>query len=556
MATLAQLITNITQVTGEFGKPSDSTAQGTLDLLSRRYGFGQRTGVYADLQSTVAGFPINMGGSKSGIVQPKAYIGAENITIMNTINTTTIPSKIGSDLTVRGGATIANSTAEIFNDDAYQFGGGTNNYIFNKGDVESGTPNNPKTGDCVLIDAVGKDVVVTGSESLYPLGGRWGELISVLPQDLATGGWFASKGFNAVATVQVGIYSNGTNVYRVIGGTQKLIDTVANILLTTQEITFEIQYDGTGTPWDSMYVNGVAKWTETTDSIGVYTSALTMVIGGLRSTDSEGSATTVNHDGYYRRHAIYNKDVIIQERLRSIFAKSHYGNYTSSMLIIFPGDSNANGAGVTSRDKTSCFLDEAWLQGLGLDVLCGNNGVNGLQLSQMIPLEIAQPNYWNYGEVDEDEEVFSTNTGASITTLMENWLPDAIVTSAGSNAYANQSENNAPYDWIVQGHAEQLISSYCSKYDIPLIVDGAGVHTLPNTDFERDISRKVSEYLNQIGGDRVDTNFLFEDPTTRLGYASLLNDDVHYNDDGQYVKHLNERNALLSLVIQSKTLYP
>jgi len=480
----------------------------------------------------------------------------ENITILDTLNTTTVPSKIGNDLTVRGGAVVANSTTEIFNDNPYEFGGGTNNYIYNKGDAGSGTANNPKTGNCVLIDVVGKDVVVNGSESLFPLTGRWSHLISVLPQDLATGGWFSSKGFNAVATVQLGIYSDGTNVYRVIGGSQKLIDTVANILSTTQEITFEIQYDGTGTAWDSTYVNGVAKWSETTDSIGVYSSTLTLVLGGLRSTDAEGSATSTNHDGYYRRQAVYNKDVIIQERLRAIFAKAHYGNYTSSILAMHAGDSNQNGAGVTSRDKTSCFLNETWLQGLGFDVLCGNNGVNGLQLSQMSPTEIAEPNYWNYGGANQDKETFNINTGSSITMLMESFMPDVLLTCSGSNEYANQSENNAPYDWIVQAHAEQLISSYCSKYDVPYISNSSGVHTLPNTDFERDISRKVAEYLNQIGGDRIDTNFHFENPADRLGYSDLLNDDVHYNDDGHYVKHLNERNGLLSLVSQSSILYP
>jgi len=75
-ATLAELVTNITQNPGEYGVQADSTALGTMELLFRRYATLERTGVYADLQSTVAGFPVNLGGSKSGIVQPKAYIGA------------------------------------------------------------------------------------------------------------------------------------------------------------------------------------------------------------------------------------------------------------------------------------------------------------------------------------------------------------------------------------------------------------------------------------------------------------------------------------------------
>jgi hypothetical protein len=529
--TLTEFISRVVSG-GKLNSPSDSTARGTYDLLFNRFANGERTGVHVDGQSTAPGMPFVQGGAKPTAVNPFAWRGADSIHSLTNIVTDAIAPKIGTgDLTIRGSAVIASSTVEIFTDDAMGFGGTTNNYIFNKGEVRTDggqTPSNPQVGDALHINAAGKDGVVVGSEASCPLDGRWSRLLSIVPEDLATGGFFYSKGYTDYTTCQAGIYSDGTTVYRVLGGSRKAIDTVANILSLTEEITFKLDYNGENTPWDSVYVNGVNVWKETEDSIGAVTSTLSEMVGGIYATDSAAAASILNHDGRYRRLCRYGAEHMINRLLLPELASAMYSNYTSSIFVWGAGDSIMNGFGGASADRSKCFffLLEARLQSMGYDVLFANNGVSGSAYNQVVPSDVALPPYWQYDSVNEGDEIFNSSD-ANMNNVMQNFRPDVVLGNSGTNEYGNQFENNAPYDWATQAHALQLISAKCSSYGVPFIPNTTGVHRLPNTDFERDIGAYISQHLIQRCGTIADWQKDIIDQSTGLAPVDFTYDDVH-----------------------------
>jgi hypothetical protein len=557
------LIDFITRVVtgGKLNSPADSTAVSTFDLINRRYAEGQRTGVHVDRQTTAPGLPTVQGGSRPLSIDPFAWRGADSIHTLTTIATDTIAPKIGTgDITIRGAAVIANSSVEIFTDDAMGFGGSTNNYIFNKGEVRTDggqTPINPQVGDALHIDAVGKDGVVVGSEASCPLDNKWSRLISIVPEDLATGGFFYSKGYTDYTNCQFGIYSDGTSVYRVIGGSRKAIDTVANILSLTGEITFKVDYSGDGTPWDSVYVNGVNVWKETEDLIGAVTSTLPEMVGGIYATDSAAAASILNHDGRYRRLCRYGREHMLNRLILAQYAKAMYSNYTSSIFVWGLGDSIMNGFGGASSDRSKCFffLMEQYFIDQGYDVLFANNGVSGSAYNQGMPSDVALPNYFSYDSVNEDDERFNTSD-ANITNVMENFRPDIVIGNSGTNEYGNQFENEAPYDWSIQGHALQLISAKCTTYGVPFIPNSTGVHRLPNTDFERDIGAYISEHLTQRCGNMVDWQKQLIDPSTGLAPVDFTYDDVHLSLLGNEVVETLYRPHITGFVHSTQVIYP
>lgn len=520
----------VVNIAGEdkYQSPAKSQEQGNYTLTLRRY-----SDVETELDnnnSSVVGIPNVLGGANVSALYPKAWTGAEAIYNLDSIVTTTISPKVGSgDLTSRGTASIFNlTTVDVFQDDPYAFAATSVNYLYNKGNVNGGggtTAVNPVVGNSLYIDAVGADAIGDSVVASIALDKDWERSIRFTPTTIAPASevFILSKGFGSSANCQYAISYDSTSIYRTIGGSKVAVGATATYLATNKETTLSIVNMGEQTTAkDSFFIDGVVVRDNLSTDRGVVTSVRKEMIGGIFETDSDASASISNATGYYRQFAKYNEERVASYVEVADQQMASFVNYMNAIMVFGIGDSIMNGIGENSLDRSVCWLFkiESWLKGLGFDVLFANAGVNGTQYESLYPSHLAKP-------ASLSETVVNNPNFSNITRYCKEYRADLIIANSGTNEYANQNSPNLPYDWYNQLAFMAMISSECARYGVKLIHNTTGAHTLPNTDYERDVGIGVNSQLLQRCQNVINWRDVSVDTATGLAISQLFNDDVH-----------------------------
>ena len=546
---------------GKFNSPAASQPKGDFQTLHEGYAETERTSNYGVLDTSVLGVPTVMGGSGANTLFPKAWKGALSIHNLDAIDTVTISPKIGTqDITVRGAPAIDNlSAVQHFQDDAYAFAGTSINYLFNKGDVEAGggeTAINPKFGNSLDIDAVGKDGVLTGTESECVILEDWERSIRFVPDTITPSGevFLISKGHTNAASCQYAISYDSTNVYRTIGGTKKTVATTGTVFTVGEPTYLALVNKGTEGK-DSFYYSAsdaiVEAWSLTTDLRGATTSTRAEMVGGVYGSDSGAAASITNALGHYRQFCRYGEERLVNQYQIPDQQTSAFVNFTTSILVYGPGDSIMNGSGGSANDRTKCwfFLLEAWALGLGYDVLFANHGVNGTTYGSHRPV--------TYPDMAFQSSTLDFNINATnITQGLKEFGADIVVANSGTNEYANVSSPINPYNWVAQAMYMMQASGECARYGVKYIHNTSGTHTLPNTDYERDVVKQVSEQLVMRCTNVIDWRHFLTNPSTQLGYAEFLADDVHLSIPGNVPVAEMNKPFLLAHLDSARLVHP
>lgn len=453
---------------GKHESPARSQERGNYQKTYESYNVGQNN--RGSRNSTLPGIPYVGAGVMPSALQPKAWIGARGVFNLNAINGGKIESKINNaTLTVRGGLTIANKVQDIFPGDEARDPNNINNYynyIFNRGGgplpLSSGIYDLPQVGDSAYVSSNGDDLLEDGSESEYALDKRWCFVLAVSPEDLL-GGFFASKGHTDSSNCQVAIWSDGTNVYRTIGGSDRVVDTVANIISTSEHVVLQLFNVGdTGTPFDSFAVNDQVIWTEENTNRGAVTSTLPMMIGGIHSSATPGSASTSNAKGHYRLFVSYNSDRLTVKENIDWLSVAHYVNYTCSPLAIGDGDSvmNSYAPDIDDRIDGFWFRTEFLLnQNSTTHILFANAGTSGAGTSQKVPDDFAYP-------ANQYKNITYNNIMNNVKRFCQEFMVDFFGLSCMINEFAGKETGVIPYSWLDTVQLLQMMHRTCSKYGV------------------------------------------------------------------------------------------
>jgi len=513
---------------GKHQSPARSQERGNVQETYKSYGSDQD--YRGARNSSLPGIPYIGGGVRPSALQPKAWVGADGVYLLNNIETDKIKSKMSSDqLTVRGSAIINNKAQDIFPGDEARDPANINNYlnyIFNRGGgstpLGSGIYNFPQVGNSLNINSTGKDAIEDGSESKYSVSGRWAIVLAVSPADLL-GGFFVSKGHTDSSNCEVAIWSDGNNVYRTIGGTDKIVDSVANIISTSEHIVFQLFNLGdASTPADSFSVNDQVIWDEETDSRGAVTSPLPLMIGGIHSTSTPGSVSDTNALGHYRMFLSYNSDRLAIKEHISELTVAQYVNYTCSPFSFGDGDSvmNAYAIDIAERVDGFWFRTEKLLQDLGYDILFANGGTSGAGTSQKVPDDMAYP-------ANQNEDVTYNPLPNNLRKFLREYRIDFFGMSCAINEYAGVTDSKIPFNWLDTAQQFQMMHKSCSEHGAVFMHNTCFTLSpdLPLDPYGPNLRRDVTEGINAHATNVFDWSTLISDPSTGAAYSNELQQD-------------------------------
>ena len=208
-------------VNGKHVSPVASQEKGNGEAIAQ--GYSTTTAWLERYDSSMPREQFILGGGSCPSVIPKAWIGAQELFNLSVDDGGSFKSKVSNNVaTARGSATTGNSTVELITQDTKTVKG------YNRGPVSpfgTGPDKLPKVGDALLIDAVGKDVIVENSIGKTTLTTDWERSIRFTPTTVTPGArvFLISKGHTDASNCEFAISYDDTNVYRTIGGTDKIV---------------------------------------------------------------------------------------------------------------------------------------------------------------------------------------------------------------------------------------------------------------------------------------------------------------------------------------------
>ena len=517
-------------VSGQHESPSRSQEKGALEFMSRGYAITENPNIN-DRTSSILGVPFIQGGADISALDPKAWHGAESITLLSTIDTGNINSKIGSSvLSVKGASIIESLVQQIFTGDADD---SDYNYAYNIGDLTVFGAGNyilPEVGDALKVSASGDGAIVLGSESSCALNKTWARSLWVSPSDLLAG-FFWGKGYGDASTCQAGIGSDGTNIYRVIGGIVKNVGLVSTYLSTSEHTLLTlINLTDSQNSWDAFGINDSIVSAPATTSRGVFTSTLPETIGGIFTTNDDTSALTANANGHYRLLNRHGDDFWYVKETLGEWVNGMYVNYTSSILLTVDGDSIANGANGDSTDRNAgfAFRIKDIITALGYDVLVACTGTSGSAFEQKCPSDFPFPS-------DRQEEITYNSLSGNALRWCRDWRTDLLITNSGTNELPSITEDHQPNKWNQLTKALMMMSKCCSQYGVPFYHNTCGV-TDRNTPgvmiFRRALAENIRDQISMRSPHSGDWSRYFTNLSTGDVHPQLMTDAAHPNKFG------------------------
>lgn len=503
-----------------------------------------------------------LGGANISAIKPKEWRGAESIHNLDTLNTT---PKIGSgELAFSAGVTIENLTSvDVFQDDPKAFAADNSyNYLFNKGGISSSPTAAivPVVGNSVKIDAVGHHIRVLDSGSACDLDENWVRSIRYTPKTITPGAevFIWSKGYQDSTLCQVAISYDDTNIYRTIGGS-KVVVASTSILAIDEQFVFTLYYMGQNIDSqggaiikrDAFGINDTIVRQPSTDNIGVVTSALTEMIGGIRTLNVEDTPSEANAQGNYRQLLRYGRERITSKYVLDDLQIRNYVNYTTSIFVHGSGDSKMNGSGGSSDDRSLCwfFLLESRMKARGLDVLFANQGVSGSQFGSHAPNTLPLP-AWQSGTLS-----YNINY-ANVTRACKEFGCDMLIAYSGTNEYINQAEPALPYNWAKQMEACKMASAECASYGVPYISNTAGLESSDTPGYDKEVYEDVRRHMLMASSRVTDSYRDLIDPVALQAHYDFFEDNVHLSLPGNVLEADVHEPYVLGLLDSPKLFYP
>jgi len=526
-------------VNGKHVSPIDSQEKGNGEAIAQ--GYSTTTAWLERYDSSMPREQFILGGGQCPSVIPKAWIGAQDLFNLSVNNSGFFASKMGQNRAViRGTASVANSQVEVCTEDTKSI------YGYERGPINPfgvSASKQPKAENCLLINAIADDVTIENSTGKVSLTTDWERSIRFIPTTITPGArvYLISKGHTDASNCEFAISYDDTNIYRTIGGTDKIVGSTASILSTTTETRLAIVYKGTATtPWDSFYINNASTHKETTDLIGVATSGLTECVGGLRSGNTEGAASIQNALGYYRQYLMYGEDRLLHIREIDNQQKAAYNNYNTSLIVFGIGDSIMNGYHEDSEDRDAAFFfqTENYLHSLGIDCIFSNQGTSGSAYPQITQQDTPYPAYYNK---DVDFNIIAD----SVYRWIAEYGADIIVANSGTNDLSSSNIQDLPFPGSGIVASLQMIHECCARLNVPFIHNSCGMYrdSIAGNRGPSTLHKFVRNHIVSRSTNIIDWSWALTNPVTGYPDEEVIFDSIHPSAIGYKIisKLLNQK---------------